>query len=124
MLSDNELRLAAFFDPRFKLQLITKDESCMAEKLLTEEFFRKQDSVNDVSASSSTYQQDSDEDSSPTKRRKKNYLASILNKPSDVEENEVAKFLREPVGTLKQLNSFPIISAIFKYDFTLVHVSK
>lgn len=55
LFADNELRVAAFSDPRFKFDWIEKEDHLHAEKLMVEEYFRMKETESEVNGSPSLY---------------------------------------------------------------------
>lgn len=121
MFSDIDLRLASFTDPRFKLSWIADSavEHSRAKQQLIEAFRREVQDFNecdqDLLHNDSC---DSSDESSPKKikknGKKKDFFSSIRRPKSPSETKEVEEYLKDPIGSLEQLNRYPVIKKIFK----------
>lgn len=117
MFSDRSLVIAAVCDPHFKLTwLKDKQKKEEAEKFFREEYRRIADISTDNLAIEENSQDGStvsDTGSTPTKRLKKDFFASFAEN-STAEIDEIENYLKGKPGPLKQLQSYPNITQIFK----------
>ncbi len=132
MYADNYVILSSVTHPKFKLSWFTDTEEKKKAKRLLMEAFNRESREESTSANSyilflicrqtistiNTFRSainDNDDvnDPSPTKKRKKDFYAPLLQ--TEIEHiSEVEQFLKHELGLLNQLNSFPTLKKMFK----------